>query len=149
LELVFLKKCCFLLKGAAADKASGYNWSVEGTKKIELIDMDDPTNVRQPSSCLKEYPKDNVMAATGHLLTSNNSLICGGIDDIFDNEILDDCFSINENGIEATAKLLQARYLSASVVVNSNTLWLTGGYIDWIGGRTSSTEFVQLHHTWA
>jgi hypothetical protein len=85
--------------------------------------------VFQPSSSLEEYPKDYVYGASGHPLTKNNSLICGGFNDYV---IFDDCYSINENGIEATAKILNARYLSASVVLNSKTLWLTAlrqGYI--------------------
>jgi hypothetical protein len=109
----------------------------EGSKKIEIIDMDDPTNVCQPSF-MAEYPMDRVQGASGGLLTNNNALICGG----WGSETLDDCFAINENGITNGSRLTQPRSSAASVVWNSTTLWLTGGRID--TGRTNSTEFVQL-----
>jgi hypothetical protein len=121
-----------------------------GSKKMEIIDLSDPTNGCQPSSFL-EYPIDKVRSASGGLLTNNNNaLICGGKGK--GTEKLDHCFSINENGLTATAKLSQARSLASSVVLNSTTLWLTGGSIDGTGrtksvGRTKSTEFVQLTGT--
>jgi hypothetical protein len=105
---------------------------------MEIIDLDDPTNVCQPSF-LADYPFDEVEGASGGLLTNNNALICGG----WGSEILDDCFAINENGITNGSRLTQPRSWAASVVWNSTTLWLTGGDLD-TGGRTKSTEFVQL-----
>jgi hypothetical protein len=109
-----------------------------GSKQIEIIDMDDPTNVCQPSF-LADYPFDEVSGASGGLLTNNNALICGG----YGSETLDDCFAINENGITNGSRLTQPRSSAASVVWNSTTLWLTGGWLD-DTGRTKSTEFVQL-----
>jgi hypothetical protein len=113
----------------------------EGSKKIEIIDLDDPTNVCQPSF-LADYPFDEVYGTSGGLLTNNNALICGGWDND-GSERLDDCFAINENGIKNGSRLSQPRSGAASVVWNSTTLWLTGGWLD-TGGRTKSTEFVQL-----
>jgi hypothetical protein len=116
------------------------NGADEGSKKIEIIDLDDPTNVCQPSF-LADYPFDKVKGASGGLLTNNNALICGGKDyDV--NERLDDCFAINENGIKNGPRVSQPRHNAASVVWNSTTLWLTGGWLD--TGITKSTEFVQL-----
>jgi hypothetical protein len=110
-----------------------------GSKKMEIMDLEDPTNVCQPSF-LADYPINRVEGASGGLLTNNNALICGGY------ERLDDCFSINHNGIKTTARLSQPRSFAASVVWNSTTLWMTGGYLD-CSGRTKSTEFVQLTGT--
>jgi hypothetical protein len=92
-----------------------------GSQKMEIVDLSDPTNVCRPSF-LDAYPLDQVIAASGGLLTNNNVLmICGGKSMIFKKTtILDDCFSI-------TAKLSQPRAGAASVVLNSTTLWLTGG----------------------
>jgi hypothetical protein len=114
---------------------------VEGSKKLEIIDLEDPTNVCQPSF-LADYPIDQVYAASGGLLTNNNALICGG----FGIKSLDDCFAINENGIKNESRLSQPRAWPASVVWNSTTLWLTGGGLDG-SGITKSTEFVQLTGT--
>jgi hypothetical protein len=115
-----------------------------GSKKIEIMDLKHPTNVCQPSF-LADYPIDRVQEASGGLLTNNNALICGGFDNT-DMERLDDCFSINHNGIKNPAKLSQPRSYAASVVWNSTTLWMTGGWLDG-SGRTKSTEFVQLTGT--
>jgi hypothetical protein len=116
----------------------------EGSKKMEIIDLEDPTNICQPSF-LGEYPIDEVYGASAGLLTNNNALICGGYSD-GTWEFLDDCFAINENELTATAKLLQSRSNAASVVLKGTTLWLTGGYLEGIG-PTKSTEFVELTNT--
>jgi hypothetical protein len=113
-----------------------------GSKKNEIIDLADATNVCQPSSLMAEYPLDRVQGASGGLLTNNNALICGGVY-VSENDRLDDCFSINEGGARATSKLTHTRAFAASVVWNSTTLWLTGGDIGG-SGYTNSTEFVQL-----
>jgi hypothetical protein len=114
-----------------------------GSKKNEIVDINNTTNVCQPKFWA-DYPLDQVQGASGGLLTNNNALICGG-------EVgpgrLDDCFSMginsNPNGIIKTATLTQPRSYASSVVLNSTTLWLTGG----TGGYTKSTEFVQLTGT--
>jgi hypothetical protein len=64
------------------------------SKRMEIIDLEDPTNVCQPSF-LGEYPIDVVRGASAGLLANNNALICGGIDGTW--EFLDNCFAINEN----------------------------------------------------
>jgi hypothetical protein len=116
----------------------------EGSKKMEIIDLEDLTNVCQPSSIMADYPIDKVQGASGGLLTNNNALICGGYND---GAILDGCFSINNKGIKTSAlRLPKPRYLTASVVWNSTTLWLTGGFF-YGSGETKSTEFVQLTGT--
>jgi hypothetical protein len=117
---------------------TGYD---EGSKKMEIIDLEDPTNVCQPSF-LADYQFDKVGGASGGLLTNTNALICGG----WAAERLDDCFSINNNGIKPSSRLTQPRSYAASVVWNSTTLWLTGGFLGG-SGRTKTTEFVQLTGT--
>jgi hypothetical protein len=117
-----------------------------GSQKMEIMDLNNPTNVCQPSF-LADYPLDQVHGATGGLLTNNNALICGGREG-WKNYILDDCFSIginiNPHGIKKTKSLTPYRSYAASVVWNSTTLWMTGG---WVGIWTKSTEFVQLTGT--
>jgi hypothetical protein len=114
-----------------------------GSKNTEIMDLSDPSNVCQPS-LLADYPLDRVQGASGGLLTNNNALICGG----WGSEMIDDCYSINPHGIKkaATARLSKPRFYAASVVWNSTTLWMTGGYLPG-NVRTKSTEFVQLTGT--
>jgi hypothetical protein len=117
------------------------------SKRMEIIDLEDPTNVCQPSF-LGEYPIDVVRGASAGLLANNNALICGGIDwtSSWEFQFLDNCFAINENELTSTAKLLHSRSYAASVVLKDTTLWLTGGYLDGFV-TTKSTELVELTGT--
>jgi hypothetical protein len=123
-----------------------------GSKKIEVIDLSDSSNVCQPS-VLADYPLDKVEGASGGLLNNNVALICGG--DNFPT-IHDDCFPITANAIEASVKLTKPKVGSSSVVLNGSTLWLTGGFLkelkeetdeyqEYFYVETKSTEFVQLN----
>jgi hypothetical protein len=95
----------------------------EGSKKIEVIDLIDPTNVCQPSG-FENYPFDQVVGASGGLLNNNIALICAG-STVDPDRISDDCFAITENSI-IKVKLTQPRAEGAAVVLNGNNLWLTG-----------------------
>jgi hypothetical protein len=117
----------------------------EGSNKMEIIDLSDPANVCQPS-VLDEYPIDQVQGASGGLLSNDIALICGGSKESSPTTRLDDCFVINENVVEATIKLTQPRSNAASVVLNGNTSWMTGGVLD-ENVKTKSTEFVELNAT--
>jgi hypothetical protein len=66
--------------------------------------------------------------------------------DFKDGHTIDDCLAITDNATKATVKLAQARTNAASVVVNSTSLWLSGGYLNNIG-KTRTTEFVELNGT--
>jgi hypothetical protein len=114
----------------------------EGTMNIEIIDLNDPSNAcHSQQSILDNYHYDQVESPSGGLLTNNIVLICGGIKK---NKILDDCFAVTDNKVEAIeVHLSLPRYAAASVVWHGNTLWLTGGSLDGTGS-TKSTEFVQL-----
>jgi hypothetical protein len=70
---------------------------------------------------------------------NNIALICGGYN------VFDDCFAITDKTLQANVTLIQHRDAAASVVLDSTTLWLTGGFSD--TGGTKSTEFVQLTGT--
>jgi hypothetical protein len=116
-----------------------------GSKKIEIIDFANPPTVCQPS-VLDDYPISQVYGTSGGLLNTTTALICGGYKWSEPAEQLDDCFAITANAIESKQKLTLPRSYAASVVLNGNTLWLTGGYLD--GPITTmSTEFVQLTGT--
>jgi O-acetylhomoserine/O-acetylserine sulfhydrylase-like pyridoxal-dependent enzyme len=66
---------------------------------------------------------------------NNIALICGGYN------VFDDCFAITDKTLQANVTLIQHRDAAASVVLDSTTLWLTGGFSD--TGGTKSTEFVR------
>jgi hypothetical protein len=93
-RIVFLIQMPMLSFTGPLTKVLVTNGNTEGSKKLEIIDLEDPTNVCQPSF-LADYPFD-VQGASGGLLTNNNALICGGLVHF---ESHDDCFAINDNGI--------------------------------------------------
>jgi hypothetical protein len=83
-------------------------------------------------------------------LNTNIALICGGNKWSSPQRVLDDCFAITDQKLQANVTLTQPRHAAASVVLNNTTLWLTGGFILDSGGYmavTKSTEFVQLNGT--
>jgi hypothetical protein len=87
-----------------------------------------------------------VFAASGGLLNGNIALICGGYKQSNPIERLDHCFAITDNAVEAKEKLTNPRNWAASVVLNGDTLWLTGGQI-YDSGSTETSEFVHLTGT--
>jgi hypothetical protein len=133
-----------LLSFTGLTKVLVTNGHDKGSKKMDIIDLSDPTNVCQPSFLVADYP--NFVGAGAGLLSNNNALlICGGSNP----RKLDDCFAINNNGIiqQSAIRLTKPRSGAASVVLNGNTLWMTGGMIQSGFQKTKSTEFVQLTGT--
>jgi hypothetical protein len=60
-------------------------------KKVEIIDLIDPSNVCHPS-VVADYPFQNMYAASGGLLNNNVALICGN-----HKAPLDECIAITDN----------------------------------------------------
>jgi hypothetical protein len=118
----------------------------KGSKKIEIIDLLDPSNVCRPS-VLGDYPFDQVAKASIGLLNNNTAMICGGWKISSPKKKLDDCFTITDNAIETNEKLTQPRDGAASVVLNGNTLWITGGALLDENDVTKTTTFVDLTGT--
>jgi hypothetical protein len=104
----------------------------------------DPSKVCHPSVRDAKYPIDHVQGASGGLLNNNTALICGGYQ-YSTSKVLDDCFAINGTAVEAKLKLTQPRSYAASVVINGNNLWMTGGRLG--SGPTKTTELVSLTGT--
>lgn len=73
-------------------------------------------------------------------------LICGGMYRNYSNsdyyEGQTDCYILGDDKI--VAQLLQPRSAGASVVLNNNVLWITGGLVKSMH-YTKTTEFVQLN----
>jgi hypothetical protein len=83
----------------------------------------------------------------GWYLLNNIALICGG-SYFHPDTVRQDCFAITANAVEANVSLTQSRSTGASVVLNGDTLWVTGGLIGSTDAySTKSTKFVQLTGT--
>jgi hypothetical protein len=117
-----------------------------GSKEMQIIHLTDPSKVCSLSFSA-EYPNYRVAGASGGLLSSNNTMMCGGV--AYDGNPptkLSECFIITDSAIVASARLEQPRFFAASVVLNCNTLWITGGKNDVSpsSSATQSTELVML-----
>ena len=100
--------------------------------KSEIIDLSE-VGKYQCSNWI-DYPID-VDQATGGLL-GTNAVVCGGY------PATDECYKITSKQAIKLGQMNTKRYYAASVTINSNTLWVTGG---WDDGTLSSTEFVYLN----
>ena len=64
-----------------------------------------------------------VSRATGGLI-GDTVIICGG----FAGSFVDECYSLTSEKATLVTHLSVARHLPASIVLNDNILWVTGGY---------------------
>jgi hypothetical protein len=78
--------------------------------------------------------------ATGGLI-GDTVIICGGYDGLF---IFDECYSMTSEKATLVTHMSVGRYLAASIVLNDNTLWVTGGSN---GGDLASTDYVKMTGT--
>ena len=73
-----------------------------------------------------------VAGATGGLI-GDTVIICGGWN-------IDECYSLNSEKATLATHMSVGRWSAASIVLNDNTLWVTGGAF-------ASTEYVTLTDT--
>ena len=107
--------------------------------------MFDPSN---PDMKCTEFPKDKIdnrFASTGNLI-DNIPTICGGYLFIGFNgkfingkKYLKTCSALGNP--KMTMEMLESRTYATSVLLNSTTLWVIGGYNEW-DIVLNSTEFV-------
>lgn len=85
----------------------------------------------------------SVIGATGGLI-GDTVIICGGWDDYFgyDFEYVDECYSMTSEKATLVTRMSVGRYFAASIVLNDNTLWVTGG-----SGGGASTDYVKMTGT--
>ena len=85
-----------------------------------------------------------VRGATGGLI-GHTVIICGGSD----GSSVDECYSLTSEKATFVAHMSVRRWWAASVVVNGNTLWVTGGLTPggYNGNTLSSTEYVEMTGT--
>ena len=84
----------------------------------------------------------SVFGATGGLI-GDTVIICGGEDS--DSNYVDECHSLTSEKTTPVTHLSVNRTGAASIVINDNTLWVTGGY--GYGGDLASTEYVTVTGT--
>ena len=77
-----------------------------------------------------------VEAAIGGLI-GDTVIICGGYDG---GGFVDECYSLTSEKAKLVTHMSVARYGAASIVLNDNTLWVTGGVNP---VRLASTEYVK------
>ena len=76
-----------------------------------------------------------VRGATGGLI-GDTVIICGG----YAGGFVDECYSLTSEKATLVTHMSVGREYAASIVINGNTLWVTGGYL-------ASTEYVTLTGT--
>ena len=101
--------------------------------KSRIIDL----AINVTSGCF-DWPTfpDYVYGATGGLV-SNTPIICGGR--VFD-DVSDECHILDGRKLTLTTTMTLKRYAAASIVLNENTLWITGGKVD-LGVGTLTVDF--------
>jgi hypothetical protein len=108
---------------------TGESWST--SVKSEVIDLEDASNICQD---LEDYPI-GVDGAVGGLLNQGDPLVCGG-----GFPATNVCHVVNQPG--QSSEMLEERYYSASLTLNSSHLWITGGYNG--NGYLQTSEFVSI-----
>jgi hypothetical protein len=81
----------------------------------------------------------SVNGDTGGLI-GNTVIICGG----HDGSYVDKCYSLTSKKATLATHMSVGRSGAASIVLNDNILWVTGGYN---GGRLASSEYVTMSGT--
>ena len=80
--------------------------------------------------------------ATGGLI-GDTVIICGGFAvGVFSH--VDECYSLTSEKATLVTHMSVGRWYAASIVINDNTLWVTGGYDYYSGGYFASTEYVTV-----
>ncbi len=113
--------------------ASG--WAEHGHElTTEIIHLGDPDKV---CNGLGTTPIAGY-GAVGGLLQNKYPMICGG--NVHHSDIMDKCYIIGDNSQMPIPMSIPRRF-AASVVLNGNTLWITGGSVA-DSGITGTTEYV-------
>ena len=90
-----------------------------------------------------DFPISVREGATGGLI-ENTVIICGGTNGY---NYFDECYSLTSDKAALVTHMSVGRQFAASIVLNDNTLWVTGGYNYYHGGNLASTEYVTLTET--
>ena len=104
----------------------------------EIVDL----TVKGGNKCnhWPDYPI-GVRYATGGLI-GDTVIICGGYDKW---RSVDKCYSLTSEKATLVTHMSRGRVYAASIVINGNTLWVTGGYINF--ASLASTDYVKMTGT--
>ncbi len=102
------------------------------------------TNVESDKVTCQNYPSYPllVLGATGGLI-KNEPFICGGQREQQVMERIDHCYTLTQDNAKLTAQMSIARSSAKSIVINDETLFLTGGFNETMEGKKLAlSEFV-------
>ena len=120
---------------------TGHNWNLDGYQTTsEIVDL----TVKGRNKCNNwpDFPI-GVQGATGGLI-GDTVIICGGYGGAF----VDECYSLTSEKVTLVTHTSVGRYGVASIVINDNTLWVTGGKGGWNNGAfLASTDYVTVTGT--
>ena len=114
-------------------------WGLDGFQATsEIVDL----TVKGGNKC-NNWPHFpiGVNTATGGLI-GDTVVICGGYD--ISGYSVDECYSLTAEKATLVTHMSVVRSRAASIVINDNTLWITGGFD---GGYLASTEYVTVTGT--
>jgi hypothetical protein len=94
-----------------------------GSGKSEVIDVMNPSNICRP---MVSAPYDRIHIAVGGLINNMDPMICNGYASNYG--YLSECYLIGSRNNTFVPNSHPLSYKSASVVLNKDTLWITGGF---------------------
>ena len=102
----------------------------------EVIDLDSPdASCTAPS--LDNYPI-TAHGMKGALVSQSYLVVCGGGSA---NSIVDECYQVGGAEPRAPIQMIEARKFAAAILLENDTLWVTGGHTP-SGGPVETTEYV-------
>ena len=105
----------------------------KNTNQSEIIDFSTSGSTKCPTWA--NYPHDTKGATGGFL--GGNIIICGGT-----HQNSDECHIVSPTRTKVVTKMKSKRYEAASLVINENYLWISGGSD---GSNTLySSEFINI-----
>ena len=131
--------CSFKITASKILVTAGEN--LDGVQTTsEVVD----STVKGDNMC-KNWPDlpIGITGANGGLI-GNTALICGGW---HDSPSVDECYSLTSEKATLVTHMSIERYFPACIVLNDNTLWITGGYNSHSNSFHASTEKVTLAGT--
>ncbi len=104
--------------------------------ETEVIDLENPNNICDP---LPDYPF-GVDGATGVLLDGKTPIVCGG--EFITYAQSNQCFKLDPDSRDwvEVASMIEAREEAASIALDNETIWITGGSD---GNTFASTELAK------
>ena len=89
------------------------------------------------------WPDLSVVGASGGLI-GNTVIICGGYRD---GGYVDECYILTSEKATLVTHMSVGRGSASSIIINDNTLWVTGGFNYDHGGSLASTDYVRVTGT--